>query len=258
MAKKLKRKKITIMDIKIDKVTMNDAVEIFHHFLKTDKLRTICTPNPEIIMQSKENAPLKNFVNSADLVLPDGIGVVIASKILPCGSLPERVAGYDFVQKTMQTSKNKAHKYYFFGGKPEVAQIAANNMRQKYPQIDVVGTHDGYFSDEDTQNIIDDINNSGANILLVALGSPKQELWILENGHKFTNLKVVIGVGGSLDVMAGVVKRAPKIFQQFGCEWLYRLISEPKRAKRMLVLPVFLVQVICMSLSHYQKKLIGE
>ncbi len=144
--------------------------------------------------------------------MPDGIGVVIASKILKGDRLPERVAGYDLVQNTMKNSKG--YKYYFLGSKPHIADTARKNMQMAYPNIEVVGSHDGYFKDD--SHIIEDINNSGANILLVALGAPKQELWIKDNAEKLVNIKVAIGVGGSLDVMAGVVKRAPKIYQKLG------------------------------------------
>lgn len=238
------RKTVDILDIPVDQVTMDEAVKKIELFTKEDKLHMVFTPNPEIIMLAKTNKEMEKIILDADLVVPDGIGVVIASKILKGEVLPERVAGFDMVQNTMKQAVDKGYKYYFFGSKPHVAEMAAENMRSKYSGIQIVGCQDGYFKEEDIPYIIKDINESGANILLVALGAPKQEIWINTYKDQLPNVKVAIGVGGSLDGMAGTVKRAPVIFQKLGLEWFYRLISQPTRAKRMLVLPQFILKVI--------------
>ena len=237
------KNKIDILGVPVDKITMDAAVNKVRGFIKEEGVHTIFTPNPEIIMIADENPEFKRILTQADMVVPDGIGVVIASKIQKGERLPERVAGYDLVQNTMQDAVKHNYKYYFFGSKPKVAELAADKMRQKYPGIQIVGCRDGYFKEKDIPSIIDDINNSGANIVLVALGAPKQEVWIDTYKEQLHNVKVAIGVGGSLDGMAEIVKRAPVIFQKMGLEWFYRLICEPTRAKRMLVLPKFVLKV---------------
>lgn len=236
--------KIEILGVPISNITMDGAVEKVSEFMKSDQLHPIYTPNPEIVMMAKDNKEFLEVIQKADLVVPDGIGVVIASRLQKSERLPERVAGYDLVQNTMKRAVKEGYKYYFFGSKPGVAEEAARKMRETYPGIQIVGTRDGYFKKEDEAAIIQDINASGANILLVALGAPKQEIWIERNKHLLTNVRVAIGVGGSLDGMAGIVKRAPLAFQKLGLEWFYRLLQQPTRFKRMLVLPLFLKEVV--------------
>lgn len=235
---------IEILGVPISNITMNGAVEKVSEFMKSDGLHPVYTPNPEIVMLAKGNKAFLEVIKKADLVVPDGIGVVIASKLQKGERLPERVAGYDLVQNTMKRAVKEGYKYYFFGSKPGIAEEAAQKMRETYPGIQIVGTRDGYFKKEDEPAIIEDINASGANILLVALGAPKQEMWIEENKHLLPNVRVAIGVGGSLDGMAGRVKRAPIAFQKLGLEWFYRLLQQPTRFKRMLVLPLFLKEVV--------------
>ncbi len=235
---------INILGIKISNVTMHQAVQAFDEFVNSDTLNSIFTPNPEIIMAATKDPLLKQILNNASLVVPDGIGVVIASKILKGRCLKHRVAGYDLIQNTMKASKNKQYKYYFLGSKPEIVKAAAYNMQKKYPNIDIVGYRDGYFDEDQIKHINKEITASNANILLVALGCPKQEKWIAHNAHLLPNIRVAIGVGGSFDVMSGKVKRAPKHFQNLGLEWLYRLIQQPSRFKRMLLLPTFLLKII--------------
>lgn len=235
---------VDILGVSISKVTMEEARDKVKAFVKSDKCHTIYTPNPEIVMLAKEDSAFASILEEADLVVPDGIGVVIASKIRKGERLTERVAGYDLVQNTMKDAVKEGYKYYFFGSKPGISERAAEKMRETYPNIQIVGTRDGYFKPEDNEAIIEEINKSGANILLVALGAPKQEKWIEAYKDRLINVKVAIGVGGSLDVMSGEVKRAPLAFQKLGLEWFYRLLKEPTRFKRMLVLPKFLLKVI--------------
>lgn len=237
--------KIKVLGVPIAKVTMDEAVRTVDRFMKSDRFHSVFTPNPEIVMLARDNERFFKVLGEADLVIPDGIGVVIGSKLQKhTDNLPERVAGYDLVQNTMKLATKEGYKYYFLGSKPGIAELAAEKMRETYPGIQIVGTRDGYFKEQDEAAIIKDINESGANILLVALGAPRQELWIEDHKALLPNVRVAIGVGGSLDGMAGVVKRAPLIFQKLGLEWFYRLIKQPTRFKRMLVLPKFLVEVL--------------
>lgn len=236
--------KVDILGVSISKITMREATGKIRGFVKSDDFHSIYTPNPEIVMLAKDDPTFHQILEEADLVVPDGIGVVIASRLKAGEQLPERVAGYDLVQNTMKEAVKEGYKYYFFGSKPGISEEAAVKMREAYPGIQIVGTHNGYFKAEDEAEIIADINASGANILLVALGAPRQEKWIEANKHLMPNVRVAIGVGGSLDVMSGNVKRAPVAFQKLGLEWFYRLLKEPTRFKRMLVLPKFLIKVI--------------
>lgn len=234
---------VDILGVSISKVTMSEAADQIKAFAHSNTFHSIYTPNPEIVMLAMKDAAFHKILEEADLVVPDGIGVVIASKLKKT-PLPERVAGYDLVQCTMKQAVKEDYKYFFFGGKPGIGEEAAAKMRETYPGIQIVGTRNGYFTPEDEPQIIEEIKASGANILLVALGAPKQEKWIEANKHLLPNVRVAIGVGGSLDVMSGNVKRAPKVFQKFGLEWFYRLLKEPTRFMRMLVLPEFLIKVI--------------
>ena len=225
-------KTVSVLGVPISKVTMDEAREKVRGFVKEDGFHAVITPNPEIVMLAKEDPAFHKIIEEADLVVPDGIGVVIASKLKKGEKLPERVAGYDLVQNTMKDAVKEGYKYYFFGSKPGISEAAAEKMREAYPGIEIVGTRNGYFKPEDEEEIIADINRSGANILLVALGAPKQEKWMVENSIKMPN------------VMSGTVKRAPLAFQKLGLEWFYRLLTQPSRFIRMLVLPKFLLKVI--------------
>lgn len=236
------RNQTKILNVPFDVVTMNEAVLKVQNFLKEDGVHMICTPNPEIVMMAQEDEQLMSILNDSHMVIPDGTGVIWASKYSEV-SLPERVAGYDLTQNLFKTLANTNESFYFFGGGKEVAEIGAEKMRELYENLIIVGTADGYFDLQKEKEIIADINEKSPSILLVGLGAPKQEKWIYEHLDEL-NVKVVIGVGGSFDVMAGVVKRAPVVFQKMRLEWFYRLLCQPSRWKRMLQLPLFVVEVL--------------
>lgn len=225
--------KINILGVNIDNVTMDEAVEKALTFPEGEPCY-IFTPNPEIIMVAQQDKDMMDALNNASLCLPDGIGVVIASKIKKT-PLKERVAGFDFCCELMKTGKS----FYFFGGKPGIAQTAAEKMIEQ--GVNVVGFHHGYF-DDDT-DIINDINEKNPDVVLVCLGMGKQEKWITKN-YKNLNTSILIGAGGSLDVLAGAVERAPEIYQRLNLEWLYRTVKQPSRIPRIMVLPKFILKVI--------------
>lgn len=231
------RNTVDILGVPVDNLTMDKAVDKLISFLAEDRVHSVYTPNAEIMMAAQRDPNLKNILMAADLLVADGAGVVLASKILG-SNLPERVAGFDLVNRVFSLSKSATLKLFLFGGKPGVAEQAGQEILSLYPGVEISGCRNGYFSKENEPEIINQINSSGANILLVALGAPKQELWI--HIHKsLLNTRICIGVGGSLDVFAGTAKRAPVFFQKNGLEWLYRLYKEPWRYKRMLDLPRF-------------------
>lgn len=236
------REKIHVLDVPFDVVTLQQATEMAKGFLKEQKQHIICTPNPEIVMEAQKDEELMNILKAADLVIPDGIGIVWASKYSE-KKLTERVAGYDFVQKLLKEIENTDYTVYFFGGAPGVSLAAAKKMQQKYPNLKIVGGHNGFFDEKEEKHILNDIKKLSPSILLVGLGAPKQEKWIYHN-IRLTNVKIAIGVGGSFDVMSGKTKRAPAIFCKLGLEWFYRLITQPTRLGRMMRLPKFVLAVL--------------
>ena len=236
------RKLTHVLGVPFDAVTMDEAVAKAKKLLKEEGQHIICTPNPEIVMEAQNDKVLNSILHEADLVVPDGIGVVWASKYSEI-RLTERVAGFDLTQNLMAELAATDETFYFFGGAPGVASTAARKMMKKYPGLKVVGVHNGYFDEKEEKRIIQDIKEKAPSILLVGLGAPKQEKWIYDN-LRLTGAKVAIGVGGSFDVMAGNVKRAPKIFQKLGLEWFHRLITQPTRWRRMMRLPKFALTVL--------------
>lgn len=238
------RKLTQVLNVPFDAVTMKEAIARVKILLNTDGQHFICTPNPEIVMEAQKDQELMSILQEADMVVPDGIGVVWASKYSSI-RLRERVAGYDLTQNLFSELAETEHTIYFFGGAPGVATEAARKMTRKYPGLKIVGIHNGYFDGKEEKKIIHDIKKLSPSILLVGLGAPKQEKWIYENMRLF-GAKVSIGVGGSFDVMAGNVKRAPRVFQKLGLEWFYRLITQPTRWRRMMRLPMFAFTVLKM------------
>lgn len=233
---------VKIFGVRFDNVTADEANKKFIGLLTQDKLATIYTPNTEFIMKAQDDPEFKRVLNEGDLVIPDGIGVVLASKIHRLG-LTERVPGIELMSMILEFCNRAGKSIYLFGGAPGIAEKAGEKIILKYPNITLAGTRDGYFKEEDELKILDDINGSKPDILFVALGAPKQEKWI--NRHKkIINAKVAMGVGGAFDVWSGTVKRAPVFFQKTGLEWFYRLLKQPTRAMRMMSLPKFMIKVL--------------
>ncbi|MBE6031697.1 MAG: WecB/TagA/CpsF family glycosyltransferase [Clostridiales bacterium] len=238
----MERKRLDILGIPVDLVDMETAVEIFDHLMETPECSLIVTPNSEILVNATKDPELEQIIKRADLVIPDGIGLVYASKILG-HPLRERVTGIDFLSRVLEKLEKTGGSAFFLGSKPGIAEAAAKKMQEKWPGLKVAGTQHGYFKKEEEPEIAKRIKDSGADFLCVALGSPKQEKFV-ETYKEILGVRAAIGVGGSLDVWAGEVKRAPEFYQKHGLEWLYRLIKQPSRWKRMLSLPVFMLRVL--------------
>ena len=235
------RDTVTILGVQIDKITAEYALKKAERFVRTEGVSVIYTPNPEIVMAAYEDPSFCKILNDADLCTPDGIGVVYASRMLH-NPVPERVPGFDLTCGLLESIAKTGEGVFLFGAKPGVAETAKKNLEQKYPGLQVCGTHDGYFKPEDEDGIIDAINQSGAKLLLVCLGAPKQEKWIA--AHKDARcVNLCMGVGGALDVFAGTVKRAPELFIKCNLEWLYRFIKQPSRLNRFAALPKFMLTV---------------
>lgn len=234
--------RIRILGIPVDRVTAEEAAERCKKLLDGTSCSFIVTPNPEIVFNASKDAELGKIIEEADMVIPDGIGLVYASRIIG-KPLRERVTGIDFLEKMLRYLQETGKSVFLLGSRPGVAEKASEKMKEKYPGLIVAGTHHGYFKPEEEEKILEAINAAKPDFLCVALGSPKQDKFI----HRYKgrlSAKAAIGVGGSLDVWAGELKRAPEFYRKYGLEWLYRLIQEPHRYKRMSVLPVFMIKVI--------------
>ena len=229
-----------VLNVGFDNITMDEAVAMGEKLLETEGASYIVTPNPEIVWACREDAKLKETIEKADLVLPDGIGIVYGARILG-RPLKEKIPGIDFISGLFQRMAESGKTVFLLGAKPGIAQRAGAELTAKYPGLTVCGVHDGYFKEDGP--VIEEINQAAPDLLLVCLGAPKQEYWMAANRDKL-QVKLMAGLGGSLDVFAGEVKRAPVFFQKLGLEWFHRLLKEPWRIKRMTKLPMFLCAVM--------------
>jgi len=237
--------RVKILGVKVDAVTMAQAVERVANLIAEKKSSLVATANAEMLLRATHDAELKSILNAAKLVVPDGAGTVWAARHLG-KFMPERVAGADLVQELMKISPQRAWKIFMFGAAPGIADKAKSKAEKIFPGIKIVGTRNGYFTAADEPEIIAQIKNSRPDILLAALGVPKQEKWLAAHMNEL-GVPVSIGVGGTFDVMAGVVKRAPLWMQRAKLEWLFRAMLQPSRAGRLVALPKFVWKV------HQQK-----
>ena len=236
-----------ILGVGFDDVTLEQAVTHAARIMRGGEKSYIVTPNPEIVWLSRRRETLRNAVNNAGLVLPDGIGIIIAARILGTPLKNGRVTGIDFASGLLSEMAVKGSSVYLLGSKPGVAEEAGQKLAENYPGLVIAGASDGYFTENGS--VISAINAAHPDLLLVCLGSPKQELWMAENLGSL-DVSLCAGLGGSIDVFAGRVKRAPAFFRRLGLEWFYRLICQPWRIKRMIKLPLFILVVIFKRLTR--------
>lgn len=234
--------RINIMGVPVDMVNYDEALARFRSFVEEDGVSLIVTPNSEIVVNAGKNEALMDAIKQAEMVIPDGIGLVYASKLLG-HPLQERVTGIDFLGKALEYLAQTGKTAFLFGSKPGIAERAAEQMEKAYPGLKICGCRNGYFKEDEEEEILREINEAAPDLLCVALGSPKQELFVLKYKDRL-KAKAAIGVGGSLDVWSGDLKRAPEFYRKHGLEWLYRFIQEPSRYKRMAALPLFMLKVI--------------
>ena len=235
-------KQVEILGVNVNSLTMAQAVEAVQQFIAEKKVALVATANAEMLMRSTQDEELKDILNQADLVVPDGAGTVWAAGHLG-EPMPERVAGFDLAQELMREAPARGDRIYFFGSAPGVADKAKAKAEELYPGIQVVGTRNGFFTEADEPGIIAEIKAARPDILLAALGVPKQEKWLSRHMQEL-QVPVSIGVGGTLDVMAGVMERAPLWMQKAKLEWLFRGLKQPSRAGRLLALPKFVLKVV--------------
>ena len=228
-----------IMGVTFDNVTLEEAVQRGAELAEGPGFAYVVTPNPEIVNAARADESYREVLNGASLVLPDGIGVIRAAKILD-RPMKERVPGIDFASGLLERLARRGGRLFLLGAKPGVAEQAAENLKAAFPGLVICGTNDGYFQDD--APVVEKIRAAKPDVVFVCLGFPRQERWMARFGPE-TGAHLMIGLGGAMDVYAGKVKRAPKLWQKLGLEWAYRLVREPSRIGRMSKLPLFLVDV---------------
>ncbi|MBQ7290335.1 MAG: WecB/TagA/CpsF family glycosyltransferase [Clostridia bacterium] len=235
--------KINVLGILFDNVTKKEAADLAFSHIESGRQAVVVTPNAEILELCLESPEIKEAVISADITLPDGEGALWAAKKLGT-PLREKVAGVEFGTEIMRRAAECGKSLFLLGGKAGVAEKAAQNIASRFPKLKISGMHDGYFERSGAENarVIAQINKSRADILFVCLGAPTQEIWVRENRGSLSPALIAC-LGGSIDVYAGNVHRAPKLFIKLRTEWLYRLLREPKRIGRIMNLPKFMKNV---------------
>ena len=229
--------RIEILGVGFDNITMEQAVAEGVRLINTPGAHYAVTPNPEIVEVCRTDPEAMEAVRNADLVLADGIGIIYGAKLLGT-PLKGRVTGIGFAQGLMGEMAQNGKSLFLLGAKPGVAEKAADKLRTAYPGLQIAGTRDGYFQEDGP--VLEEIRASGADVVFVCLGAPKQEKWMRKNGAA-SGARLLVGLGGCLDVFSGEVQRAPEIFQRLGLEWFYRLVKNPSRIGRMMKLPLFLL-----------------
>ncbi len=235
---------ISILGVPIDAVTRDEAGIITENLIKESNksCKMIFAPNVEFIMYAQKDKEFFDILKQSSLSTPDSIGVIIGAK-LQKKSFPERIPGQSYFRKIIELSNEKGYSIYLLGGKPGIPEKAKENLEKIFPNVNIVGVHHGYFNENEEKEVIEEINKLQPNVLFVALGAPRQEKWIYNHRNEL-KVDVATGQGGTYDYEAGKIKRAPVWVQKIGMEWFWRLCREPKRIKRQLVLPVYLVKIL--------------
>lgn len=243
--------RVRIFDLRVDNLDMEEALALVKGALKEEGLYRVYTPNTEIAMETRDKPYLADLVNSGDLVLADGIGLVMGSRLRKC-PLKDRVTGFDVSMALLDEAQEEGYGVYLLGGRPGVAQEAKDRLNKTRPQLNIAGCHHGYFEtslpgdfpSQEEEEVLEDIRSSGAQILFVGLGFPKQETWLRDNQDRLGPVRLGIGNGGVIDILAGRAKRAPQIFIKLHLEWLYRMLKEPSRIKRQVAIPKFIWTIL--------------
>lgn len=238
------REKVEILGVEIDNINIEEAGEITKNLIENSNksCELIVAPNVEFIMTAQKDREFFEILNSAKLATPDSVGVEIAAK-LQKKPLKQRIPGQAYFRKILEVGEKEGWTFYFLGGKGDTVQKAAENVKKIYPDLKIVGTHEGFFETDSEDTVIKEINSLEPNVLFVAMGAPAQEKWIY-NHKKELKVDVAAGQGGTFDYEAGNIRRAPKWVQKIGMEWLWRLILQPSRIGRMIVLPIYLVKIV--------------
>jgi N-acetylglucosaminyldiphosphoundecaprenol N-acetyl-beta-D-mannosaminyltransferase len=231
--------RVSIMGVPISKMTYDETIHHLSRIANGEQrdMYHVVTANPEIVMSASKDEQLKRILLEAGIVTADGIGIVLAAK-WKGEPISGRVTGYDMLVRLLEQGNRDKWSFYFLGTDEETSRKAVETIAERYPSIRIAGRHNGFFDKERESTIVEEIKAASPDFLIVAMGAPHAERWIYRN-KPLLNAKIVMGVGGSLDVIAGKVKRAPEFWIKLNIEWLYRLLSNPSRWRRQLILPVF-------------------
>ncbi|MFA6271586.1 MAG: WecB/TagA/CpsF family glycosyltransferase [Patescibacteria group bacterium] len=223
-----------ILGVQVSKINMREALDVVKQCVVFPRLNYIVTPNPEFIVRAQKDKIFRDILNNAVIALPDGFGLMLAAKFLK-RSLDQRITGVDFIWHVAELAEQEEYSIYLYGAGKGIAKKTAEKLMTKYPHLKIVGAESGYDKNGKMNDalFVEDIRKKSPDILLVALGAPKQEKWIVTHLPDFTGVKVAMGVGGAFDYISGSIKRAPEFIRKMGLEWLYRLIIQPWRIKRI-------------------------
>jgi N-acetylglucosaminyldiphosphoundecaprenol N-acetyl-beta-D-mannosaminyltransferase len=239
----MQKEKLNIFSVSVDRITNQELLQKMSDMLCSDAQiqNKIFTPNTEMLLAAKKDCSLASLLNSAELLIPDGTGIKIASRILN-SPIPERLSGIDLAEDLLSLAEHKGCSVYLLGGQKGVAEAAAKNLKCRLPSLNICGTHHGYFEKSGKENdlVLEEIRAAAPQILFVCFGFPMQERWICDNLSSLPSVRIALGLGGSLDVWSGNKKRAPKALQALGLEWLWRSALEPRRFKIFIEIPEFL------------------
>ena len=237
------RNTVRILGVDIDNIDIDEAGKITKELVETSNktCKIVVAPNTEFIMMAQKDEEFFDILKSADLATPDSVGVMLGGKFQK-KPFKQRIPGQAYFRKVLEIGEKENWSFYLLGGKDDVPKIAAENLKKIYPNINIVGYHEGFFELEGEEKVIQEINSLKPNALFVAMGAPLQEKWIAKYKNDL-KVDVAAGQGGTFDYEAGKIKRAPKIFQKLCIEWLWRLILQPSRIIRMLALPVYLFKI---------------
>ena len=247
--------KVNILGIRVDKLTKSECDDIIKKILKERKNKKIFTPNPAIALSARKDKKMRKIINSADLLITDGIGLIHASKILK-DPIPQRITGIDTGEKILKFADEEHFSIFLLGGTKDTVTMAADKIKEKYTNVMIAGIHHGFFDINGKYNdkLVNQINISKPDIIFVCMGYPKQELWIFQNSNKIPSLRLSIGLGGSLDVWSGKIKRAPLLFRKLDIEWLWRMIRQPKRFINIMDIPCFYYFILQQKLKSRAKR----
>jgi len=230
---------ITLLGVRIDRITMAGALEAIEGFIESQGPHMVVTADASSVVIAQKDREFRRIVNEADLVTPDSAGILLVSKCYG-PPLPEKVSGVDLAVEVAALAAKKGLSLFLLGAAPGVAEDAAQNLRQRFEGLKIAGTHHGYFTDD--EEVVRRVSESGASVLFVAMGIPKQEKWIARYLDRL-GVRVAMGVGGTFDVLSGRVSRAPEWMRSHGLEWLHRLVMNPRKIGKVLTLPRFLWMV---------------
>ena len=234
--------KFALYSVQISQMNMLDTLAWLTQAIDERRLTQVITANPIMLMAALAKPKYMEMMRRAELIVPDGTGIVWAAKYLG-QPVVEKIAGIELLQQLLNVGETKGWRVFLLGASPETIEITADKLKKRYPLIQFVGVRDGYFSPEEDNQVIQQIREAAPDILFVGRSADNQDTWI-DRYKEQLQVPVMMGIGGSFDVLSGKLKRAPKWFIRFHLEWFYRLLQEPWRYRRMLLLPQFVLRVM--------------